>query len=187
MLKKSVLVVLWVALMCSLFSFSKKSDVLLSSLPYEHISNLTSFPGETKSAFLQRVAPSLRAYSDKTGFEACGVIATGPQGGFSVVLGSSHSHLACVNDPSHVLEGYTLTGETFHSHGTAKQFVVNKADKLLMDPQIADQLETARRRMLAGQSLFHFSPADFASGPGYLATPNGVIYQHGENKSVTSL
>lgn len=61
--------------------------------------------------------------------------------------------------------------------------MVNKADKALMSPEVAGQLETARRRMFAGQNLFHFSPADYAGGAGYLATPTGVIYQHGDHAS----
>lgn len=148
----------------------------LSYLPYEHIANFTSQPGESEQAFLMRIGPSLRAYSNKTGFESCGVIASDGKGHFGVVLGSNHSHLACVNDESRVPKGMTSTGETIHSHGRQGSFNMNKSDKILSGIDAGSGLIPVH-----GQILDQFSPTDYASGPGYLATPTGLMYQHGEN------
>lgn len=100
---------------------AQASDFDARTVPYEHVGDFTSHAGETLNDFLLRVGPSLRAFSDRTGFEACGVIAEGAAGSFSIVVGSSGSHMACVNDPARVLAGYTSTGETMHSHGQSRQ------------------------------------------------------------------
>lgn len=149
-------------------------------LPYEHIADATSQPGESEQAFLLRIAPQLRAFSDKTGFEACGVIASDGRGAFGVVLGSSLSHLACVNDHSRVPAGMTDTGETIHSHGRQGAFNMSKADKLLRGIEPGPDLVPVH-----GQDLGHFSRADYAGGAGYLATPDGLMYQHGDGTEAT--
>lgn len=155
------------------------------AVPYEHLADLTSQSGETMEAFLVRIGPQLRAYSDQTGFEACGQIASDGQGHFSVILGTNHAHIACVNDPDRVLPGMTAVGETIHSHGLHKQFSVNASDKMLMAKEVREALDKGRRTLLGGQDLEHFSPADYASGPGYLATPTGLIHQNGKEETVT--
>lgn len=148
----------------------------VSALPYEHIADLTSLANETERAFLRRIAPQLRAYSDRTGFEACGVIAADGSGGFGVVLGSNHSHIGCANDPARVPAGMTSTGETIHSHGRPGLRVrATAADWVLMgnpyDPP----------RYIGGFDLSGFSDVDF-SHPGYLATPTGLLYQAGKTR-----
>ncbi len=145
-----------------------------TALPYEHIADLRSLPGETEHAFLLRVAPQLRAYSDKTGFEACGIIGADGHGGFGVVLGSSHSHIGCANDPARVIAGQTSTGETIHSHGRrGLRILATPADVIMMGSPIDPP------RYMGGFDLAHFSDADFAH-PGYLATPTGLLYQAGQ-------
>lgn len=157
----------------------------LAHLPYEHIADVTSEPGESENAFLLRIGPQLRAYSDKTGFEACGTIGSDGQGHYGVVLGSSHSHLSCVNYPDRVVAGMTATGYTIHSHGKQGVFSMSRNDKLLFSVG-ADPTETTGLSpdgmdlvMVHGQLLDRFSDSDYESGPGYLATPTGVIFQHG--------
>jgi hypothetical protein len=145
-----------------------------AALPYEHIADLRSGPGESLHAFLRRIAPQLRAYSDKTGFEACGIIGTDGHGGFGVVLGSSHSHIGCANDPAREIDGMTSTGETIHSHGRqGLRIRANAADVIMMGSPIDPP------RYMGGFDLMRFSDADFAH-PGYLATPSGLLYQAGE-------
>lgn len=147
--------------------------VKVSALPYEHIADLRSNAGESEHAFLLRIAPQLRAYSDATGFEACGVIGADGKGGFGVVLGSSHSHIGCANDPARVLAGMTSTAETIHSHGKqGLRIRSNAADVIMMGSPIDPP------HFIGGFDLSHFSDADFAH-PGYLATPAGLLYQTG--------
>jgi hypothetical protein len=146
----------------------------VSGLPYEHVADLSSTPSESKNAFLLRIAPQLRAYSDRTGFEACGFIATDGQGRFSVVLGSSLSHIGCANDPQRRMSGTISTGETIHSHGRPGLRVrLNAADVLMMGNP------SNPPHYVGGSDLSHFSDADFAVPGGYLATPTGLIHQAG--------
>jgi hypothetical protein len=154
-------------------------------VPYEHIADLKSQPGESEHAFLKRIGPQLRAYADQTGYEACGVIGSDGQGNYGVVLGSSHAHLSCINKAVRVLPGMTSTGETIHTHGKQGGFTMSKIDKIMfvldqdnltaaagLDPNGMTQVT------VHGQDRFHFSGEDFGN-PGYLATPDGLLYQHG--------
>lgn len=148
---------------------------------YEHLGDYISAPGESLHTFLFRVRPDMRAFSEKTGFESCAAIAETTDGStFGLVLGSSHGHMGCAVYTAKVPAGMTATGETIHSHGRDGVFRVNKSDRAMMSPEDAGRLETSRRTTFAGQCLTRFSPTDYATGPGYLATPTGLIYQTGE-------
>lgn len=154
-----------------------------AELPYEHVSDQVSQPGETKQAFLLRMAPVLREWANQTGMEACAEIGASDDGRYGLVVGTNHSHLGCVIDPNRVLPGMHATNETIHTHGRGNAFSPNAADMVMMDAQTAqrvDAVRAMRRPLLGGQTLNRFSAADYASGPGYLATPTGLIYQHGE-------
>lgn len=153
--------------------------VNVAALPYEAIGQLTSEAGETEQAFLARIAPQLRTYSDRTGFEACGMVATDGASHFGVVLGSNHSHIGCVNDPTRVPDGMTSTGRTIHSHGRQGLRVrATEADWILMgNPQDPPHY-------IGGFDLSHFSDQDYQQ-PGYLATPNGLIFQAGARQVET--
>ena len=152
-------------------------------MPYKHIGDFNSNLGEGEVAFLERVRPILRAFSDKTGFEACAAIAKDKSGThFGVILGSTESHLGCAIYPAKVPDGMTYTGVSIHSHGGTRSFNMSKADKILMgfNPENINLIP------VHGQDLYHFSPTDYKSGPGYLATPTGLIFQNGtvESESV---
>lgn len=152
----------------------------VSKLPYEHIADYQSQSGESLTVFLERVRPDMRAFSSKTGFESCGAIAQNADGSqFGLVLGSSDGHMGCAVYNDKVPAGMTSTGVTIHSHGRDGVFKVNKSDIAMMSPEDAGRLATARRTTFGGQNLFHFSPTDYAGGPGYLATPTGLAYQDG--------
>ena len=139
--------------------------------PHEHLFEVVGSYGITRDQFAAELAPRLREYSDETGHEACGVIATDGER-FGIRVGTSGSHIGCVNIHSNVPDGMTDTGYTIHSHGTDRPFNVNRADKLFIP-----ESHHGRRR-IEGQVLDRFSPQDLLA-PGYLATPNGVIFQSG--------
>jgi hypothetical protein len=156
-------------------------------LPYEHIADYTSNPGESEHTFLIRMVPVFRAWADETSMEACAAIGTDGAGRYGLVVGTSRSHLGCVVDMNRVLPGMTDTGETIHTHGRSAPFAPNRADMALMDPTTAasvDAVRAMRRPLLGGQVLDRFSAEDYASGPGYLTTPTGLLYQHGEGTAV---
>lgn len=145
---------------------------------YQQLFEVVSDPGESLDEFAARIGPQLRAFSDATEFEACGVIATDGER-FGVVVGTNRAHIACVNFSSKAPNGMTATNETIHSHGVDDRFVANRNDKMLQG-----QVFQGRVGIMSvnGQKLDNFSGMDIQSGPGYLAAPNGVVlHQAGKN------
>ncbi|WP_225766768.1 hypothetical protein [Stenotrophomonas sp. Marseille-Q4652] len=142
---------------------------------YQHVLTETSQPGETMDAFAARLSPRLRAFSDETGFEACGVIATDGER-FGAVIGSNRSHIACANFSSKVPEGMRPTLQTIHSHGKERGFNANRNDLALNGQVFAGHRGL---RGVAGQNLREFSEMDYDGGAGYLATPEGTKHQAG--------
>lgn len=137
----------------------------------EALFEATSQAGETKAAFLHRVGALMRQWSDGSTLEACGVIATDGER-FGVVVKTSGSHLACASGSKAVPAGMQSTGETIHTHGTDRPFVVNDAD--------AEFTGLRKGSPIHGQRLDRFSRADYAE-PGYLAAPGGeLFYQEGK-------
>lgn len=169
------------ALACSFVATAARETP--DQLAYDHVGDYTSTPGETEQAFLIRMVPVFRAWANKTGTEACAEIgATADGQTFGLVIGTNRSHLGCVIYSARVLPGMQATGVTIHTHGRGAPFSPNRADMVLMDPATAaavDTVKAMRRLVLAGQTLDHFSATDFASGPGYLATPTGLLHQSG--------
>lgn len=152
----------------------------IASLPYTQLGVYTSEPGESLEAFVLRIRPVLVDYSKSTGFEACGgIAANADKSQFGIVLGTNLSHLGCAIYPDRVPEGLSYAGLTFHSHGLDRMYSMNRPDKIFTHNTAAT---TAIR--VGGDNLFGFSETDFASGPGYLATPKGVLFQHGQGTTV---
>lgn len=148
----------------------------VSKLPYVHIADVTSDPGESEHAFLIRAADSFREFSNLTGLEACAVIGSTPDGKqFGLVIGSTEAHLACLNDTAHMLPGMQSTGETIHTHGDGKTHELNKVDEIIL--RLADPYSSLPSKR--GENVWQFSPQDYAAS-GYLVTPTNVLYQHGE-------
>lgn len=143
---------------------------------YEFIFEAVGEPGESMDAFAARIGSQLREFSDRTGYEACGVIATDGQR-FGAVIGSNRSHVACANFSAKVPAGMRATEQTIHSHGREKGFNANRNDMILQGQFFQGQVGL---RGVAGQNIRDFSQMDYEGGPGYLATPSGVIHQSGK-------
>lgn len=143
---------------------------------YQRLFEVVSEPGESLDAFALRIGPRLRAYSDDTGYEACGVLATDGER-FGVVIGSNRAHVACANFDAFRPASMKPTGQTIHSHGVEGRFHANRNDVALQGQLFAGQMGI---KSVAGQKLDDFSRMDYDSGPGYLATPSGVIHQRGD-------
>ena len=147
----------------------------VAALPYEHLADYTSLSGESETAFLKRVGPEFRAYADTTGMEACAEICTDGST-FGLVVGSNDSHIGCVISTARVLHGMHATGVTIHTHGREHfTFQMSKIDLAMTGLSNDDQ-----HVRLSGEDAYHFSSTDFATGPGYLATPAGLAYQAGK-------
>lgn len=154
----------------------------LKGLPYEHVGDYTSNPGESEHAFLIRMVPIFRAFAERTGEEACAAIGVEPDGKtYGLIIGSNDSHVGCASD--RIPGGTTYTGETIHTHGRRKQaFEPNKSDRIFLGMDSA--YVGGHVLIIHGEDPDHFSETDFATGPGYLATPDGLLYQHGGGTEV---
>ncbi|WP_313251615.1 hypothetical protein [Stenotrophomonas sp.] len=143
---------------------------------YQRLFEVVSEPGESLDAFVLRIGPRLRAYSDAMGFEACGVLATDGER-FSVVVGTNFGYMACVSSSQFVLEGFRHAGATIHSHGKQGRFHPTKTDLLLMGETFAGGRPSLA--VVHGQALNAFSDADRRSGAGYLAGEDGRVFFQG--------
>ncbi|HHC8922789.1 TPA: hypothetical protein ACN3MR_004284 [Stenotrophomonas maltophilia] len=148
----------------------------IGRLAYQRLFEAVSLPGESLDTFAKRVGPRLRAYSDATGFEACGVLATDGER-FSVVVGTNFGYMACVSSSQFVLEGFRHAGATIHSHGKQGRFHPTKTDLLLMGETFAGGRPSLA--VVHGQALNAFSDADRRSGAGYLAGEDGRVFFQG--------
>lgn len=152
------------------------ADINVAALPYENLGTHVGAQPQTLDDFVLEVRPLLVAYSKQTGFEACGAIAANAdKSQYGIVIGTNHSHLGCVIYPDRVPTGMTYIGLTIHSHGLDRMFTLNRADRIFThntgDPSPI---------RCGGDNLYGFSETDFAGGPGFLATPKGVLFQRGE-------
>lgn len=155
----------------------------IGKLTYQQLFQMTSNQGETLDAFLLRVGPKLRAYSDATGFEACGEIAH-KDGRFGIVAGTSFSHLACAIFKNKVPAGMEPIGAGIHSHGGKHPFKQTREDRVFSG--IGDDPRAIVSAIVYGQELDMFSQQDMALGRGYLAIPGGVLLNE-PNRGVSRL
>lgn len=151
----------------------------LGTVDYLRLFEATSEEGESLDAFAVRIAPQLVAFSDETGYEACGMLAR--QGDrFGVVVGTNQSHVACASFSSKVPNGMASLGESIHSHGNGAARL-NRNDLRFLG--LAEDPRSHRTHgMVYGQDRAQFSERDLDAGPGYLATPTGVLYQKGRGQ-----
>jgi len=143
----------------------------LGEIGYTQLFEARSEEGESLDAFALRIAPQFTAFSQKTGFEACGVLAKN-ETGYGIVVGTNHSHIVCLNFPDKVPAGMGGTGLTMHSHPGGRYYKVNPADRVMLGP-----LNALNSRVERGPR--GLSKEDFQSGAGYLVEDGEVIFQEG--------
>jgi hypothetical protein len=147
--------------------------------PLYPVFELRSAPLEPLESFLGRAGGQLRAFTDSTSFEACGVIAQADDGcAFGLIAKTNRSHAVCVSRAVNVpagLAAVVVNGKsvTIHTHPRSRTIRLSDTDLLL----------TGRERTGAAQIMRqdpdNFSSDDYATGPGYLATADGVLFQSG--------
>lgn len=138
------------------------------------LGEMISSQGESLSAFLARVGVALRAFSDRTGFEGCAALATDGTR-YGVELHTNRSHIACVIDEQHIPAGMRAVGESIHSHPQDNQTYLLSA----VDAKLAGIPNPMAPTRIKPDSTSQFSVWDYKNGPGYLATPFGILHQHG--------
>lgn len=146
-----------------------------ADFPTDRVTTLVSAPGADKIAFLIDAGKTLRAFSDKTGYEACAEIATDGDR-FGLIVTTSHSHIGCAVNRGLVPDGMHPTGESIHSHGINTAFHPSRIDRMFLGIPLTARADAA---IVGGQDPNHFSATDFAGAHGYLATPTGLKYQRG--------
>lgn len=152
----------------------------LGTIDYLRLFEAVSEPGESLDNFALRIGPNLRAFSDDTGFEACGIIASDGER-FGVIVGSSQAHALCANFTDKVPEGMKANGQTIHSHPRGDSYKINATDRAFLGPlyRIGDRYTRSNRGV--------FSADDFSAGPGYLVSPSGAIYYQAGRDSVRKI
>lgn len=151
----------------------------LGRMPYEKLFEVVGEPGESLDAVAARAAPQLVAYSDETGFEACGVFATDGER-YSVVVGTNHAHTACLNFTAKRVEGTQTERVTIHSHGKGAA-KLTRSDMRFMG--LAEDARTHKMHgTVWGQDREKFSEQDLGGYAGYLATPTGVLFHDGNHQ-----
>lgn len=144
----------------------------IGQIEYQRLFEAVGEPGESMDSFAQRLGPALRAYSDATGFEACGALATDGER-FGVVVGSSRGHTICVNFHDKVPTGMTSNRQTVHSHTTKPRYRANRNDQLVLGAS------TRLGQVVRGDHPDLFSEEDFGA-PGYMVSSDKVWHQEGK-------
>ena len=140
-----------------------------------HVAELTELRAGSLNELLAQAATFQRKFTDDTGFEACGAIATDDAGQFGIVVTTNNAHMGCLNYHDRVPAGMHSTGLTIHTHGRDRTFRLNEADQLFVG---IPRDKTARG--YNREAVNHFSAGDYKGGAGYLATDDGVLFQNGQ-------
>lgn len=136
---------------------------------------LVSHSGESLVDFLKRVGPDFRAFTLKTGFEACSKIWQNPDSGlWAVRPTTTQAHIGCViTNWKPEGEGWVMTHDSVHSHPVRESYRVNEADAWFQ----GNVVPVGTRSHTDGDV---FSSRDFRAGSGYLVAPDDhLLYQHG--------
>jgi len=142
-----------------------------------------SAAGESKEAFLLRIAPAVSSWTAENQAETCAFVATDGQR-WGVKLITIRSQFDCIFAYGVAPTGMETTSETFHSHPPATQGgyikltdATRAAAKALGDPSIRG-VQTMRV-----ENGGEFSERDFNAGAGYLVTNGHLLFQDGRGKS----
>lgn len=147
-----------------------------AAAPSLAVGTWTSAPGESKDQFMLRVAVPLHAFTEATGFEACGVIAHERNGGsrMRVQVVTNQSQMGCLeiafDDPDFEIPVMVHDRESIHTHPKGSNIRPNAQDVALFPG----------RGMRAGHERFNlesetFSKLDYEAGPGYVVVPGQFL------------
>lgn len=149
-------------------------------LPLSKITTFQSEAGETKEAFVLRVARWMRTYTDSSSFEACGPLMAADGGGWAVPVFTNLAQMGCAMPPVE-MDGFAQSDETIHSHPNAHAIEPNARDLVFLRGQSRRFDGTKRHRHSTNPN--EFSATDYAGGPGYLVTGTQLLHQRGKGTS----
>ena len=159
---------------------TKVSIAGVGLVDYQRLFTVESEPGESMDAFAVRIGPRIKAYSEQSGFEACGVIAQ-KDDKYSVVVGTNFGYVVCVNSGNLVVEGFKHAGATIHSHGKDGKFRPSKTDLAFMGQHFSGR--NPNLTVVHGQKANEFSQEDHKSGAGYLAGSDGKLFHQANGRT----
>ena len=142
-------------------------------VPYQRLFEMISNQGESEDSFAMAVASRLRAFTNATEFEACGVIAHDSVGHFGVVIGTNEGHAACANFSDKIPNGMIASDDTIHSHLTALTYRANRTDRIFLG------LLVTKGEIISPDKADLFSDEDFQE-PGYLVGGDRLWHQKGK-------
>lgn len=146
---------------------------------YQYLFTEVSEKGETLPVFLRRVGRVLHNYTKANGNEACGPIASDGSR-YSVRLHTDGVPQGCALRAGDVLEGFTFTGETIHSHPWQKLLVMTPKARAWSN-LYKDGNEGALTLRNDGAS--GFSKVDRANGDGWLVAGGQLLhFSHGKTE-----
>lgn len=142
------------------------------------LSTFQSTAGESKDAFILRIAPVIDEWTAQNHAEACGAI-TVKDGLYAVVITTQGSQVQC--DSIMVMKGWTAIGETVHSHSMPE----NKDGILYITHATSVVSEGHLHQGERIRPVYGFSGGDYVTGPGYVILGRNVLYQNGPGTSVS--
>lgn len=131
---------------------------------------------QDSGVFIEQVAREAAAWTDRTGFEVCGVLAEDAQGRMSMTLSTNYSQIQCLVVPT-LMAPNTHRIDQFHTHPTPD---VN--GRVVLHPytqQLAQELGDTRfdgHTHIQLDNPSGFSKQDLATGGGYLATAGRLLH-----------
>ena len=165
--------VLMVLLMLAIFPAWAQNDAnSRQEWPRHHVGDYTSDAGEALPDFLLRTARVLHDFTRDKGHEVCGAIASDGTR-YSVRLYSDGVPHGCAIHTREILDGFTFTGETIHSH-PARSLLTLDAKARAWSKFYRDGNHGAPTLRNDGAS--GFSPADYAGGPGWLVAKGRLLH-----------
>ncbi len=140
---------------------------------YEVVQDFISEPGEGMDQFLVRISSDLAAYTAKTKWEACGMVALNENTQrWGLRLTTSKGSFNCDIHKKELPEGMRSMAMTIHTHPQEKSLFPTQFDVMASGG-------TWRRSQARGLGLEVFSQGDFDSGSGYVVTHGKLFYQQG--------
>lgn len=163
-------------------SLAKK---MLAGVKQHHIGTLVGSRPSTLSAFVLGAAPWFEKNNQDDGdYESCGEIGVAKDGTYAMVWVTEHAHTRCAVISDELPPGFRATGITMHVHPYGRSVILNKNDVILSDMSM-DEVGAVFR--LQPRHTTTFSNEDYASGPGFLATRSGAIFQNGSASTVCTV
>lgn len=143
---------------------------LRAKVPSIMVSLLVSKPAESRNDFLLRAGGMMAAYTQMSGFEACGQVCVGERTG--IVITTSQAQGGCAVVDRCPGANMLPIGQTIHTHPQMRHYKVTRADAILSNFK-------HRVGVRVSGDPGKYSDTDFEGGPGYLVTEGKLLHQQG--------